>query len=234
MALPSNTLPYPTKPYQDYTGTGFSFATRDPKKELDYTAALLKNVVATGGDWSLAELSVGNTLKTRYNDVVSTLAATARTEYQTLLGIIKTDVYGGTAVTPNVAYDQYLAGMSAAMGGGHASVSGFGVLATQEKQLMVHESTSRLAATLMGMTYQATSGMPLVVPIESQLVADACASSVEAYSAGEIRSQQIRQSVAAGSVLNGIQPSIGTNPTPIDETVLFGSLHAQGAAASAT
>jgi hypothetical protein len=227
-------MAYPSKPYADYSGTGFTFKTRDPKAELDYTAALLKSIVATGGDWALAELSVGNTLKTRYNDVVSTLSTTARTEYQTLLDIIKTDVYGGTAVTPNVAYDQYLAGMSAAMGGGHASVAGFGVLATQDKQLMVHESASKLAATLMGMTYQATSGMPLVVPIESQLVADATASAVEAYAAGEIRSQQIRQSQAAGSILSGITPFIGTNPTPIDEVVMFGSLHAQGAAASAT
>ena len=227
-------MPYPTKPYTDYTGSGFTFLTRDPKAELDYTAALLKDTVAAGGNWATAELSVGNTLKTRYNDVVSTLAVTARTEYQTLLGIIKNDVYGGTAVTPNVAYDQYLAGMSAAMGGGHASVAGFSVLATQERQLMVHESTSRLAATLMGMTYQATSGMPLVVPIESQLVADACASAVEAHAAGGIRSQQIRQSQAAGNRLLSITANIGTNPTPIDENVMLGSLWAQGAAASAT
>lgn len=227
-------MAYPTKPYADYSGTGFTFKTRDPKDELEYTAKLLKDVVAPSGDWATAELNVGTTLKTRYNDVVSSLAVTARNEYQTLLGLIKTDVYGGNPTTPNVAYDQYLAGMSAAMGGGHSSVAGFGVLATQDKQLMVHESAAKLAATLMGMTYQATSGMPLVVPIESQLVADACASAVEAHSAGNIRSQQIRQSTAAGAVLSSIQPSIGTNPTPIDETVMFGSLHAQGAAASAT
>jgi hypothetical protein len=227
-------MAYPTKPYADYSGTGFTFKTRDPKDELEYTAKLLKDVVAPSGDWATAELNVGTTLKTRYNDVVSSLAETARNEYQTLLGLIKTDVYGGNPTTPNVAYDQYLAGMSAAMGGGHASVAGFGVLATQDKQLMVHESAAKLAATLMGMTYQATSGMPLVVPIESQLVADACASAVEAHSAGNIRSQQIRQSQAAGSVLSNITPNIGTNPTPIDETVMFGSLHAQGAAASAT
>ena len=235
-------MPYPTKPYPDYVhgqggggnNTGFTFKTRDPKEELAYTAELLKNVVAVGGDWATAELSVGNTLKARYNDVVSTLSATARSEYQTLLALIKTDVYGGTAVTPNVAYDQYLAGMSAAMGGGHASVSGFGVLATQDKQLMVHESTSKLAATLMGMTYQATSGMPLVVPIESQLVADACASAVEAHSAGGIRSQQIRQSVAAGGILSQVTISTGPNPTPIDEQVMTKSLLAQGAAATAT
>ena len=229
-------MAYPSKPYTDYTGTGFTFKTRDPKEELEYTAKLLKEIVSPTGDWALAELGIGTTLKTRYNDVVSSLAATARSEYQTLLGIIKTDVYGGNPTTPNVAYDQYLAGMSAAAGGGHSSVSGFGVLATQEKQLMVHESTSKLAATLMGITYQATSGMPLVVPIESQLVADACASAVEAHSAGNIRSQQIRQSIAAGNILTSAQPPLVINgpQVPVDEVVMYASIHAQGAAASAT
>ncbi len=231
-------MAYPDKPYQDYSqdlnGSGFTFKTRDPKSELDYTAKLLKDIVDPAGDWAEAELNVGTTLKTRYTDVVTTLANTARTEYQTLLGLIKTDVYGGTPTTPNVAYDQFLAGMSAAMGGGHSSVAGFGVLATQEKQLMVHESASRLAQALMGITYQATTAMPLVVPIESQLVADVCASAVEAHSAGAIRSQQIRQSAAAGTILAAAAPYVGTNPTPVDEVVMFASLHAQGAAAATT
>lgn len=234
MALPADNGPYPSKPYANYSGAGFVFATRDPKKELEYTSALLRNIVSPTGDWAAAELSIGTTLKTRYNDVVSTLATTARAEYQNLLTLVKNDVYGGTPVTPNVAYDQFLAGMSAATGGGHASVALYGNLATQEKQLMVHESASRLAQSLMGLTYQATSGMPLVVPIESQLVADACASSVEAYSAGEIRAQQIRQSQAAAAHLINAQPNLGNNPTPVDQVVMFTSLRAQGAAAQAT
>ncbi len=231
-------MPYPTKPYADYSqdliGNSFTFKTRDPKAELEYTSALLKNIVDPAGDWATAEKSIGTTLKTRYNDVVTTLAATARTEYQNLLTLVKNDVYGGSPVTPNVAYDQFLAGMSAALGGGHSSVAGYSMLATQERQLMVHESASRLAQSVMGLTYQATSGMPLVVPIESQLVADACASAVEAHSAGEIRSQQIRQSKAAATELIAAAPYVGTNPTPVDEVVMFASLHAQGAAANAT
>lgn len=229
-------MAYPTKPYTDYShavgGSGFTFKTRDPKQELEYTAALLKDIVDPDGDWADAEKAVGNTLKTRYNDVVTTLAGVARTEFTTLLNVIKNDVYGGTPTTPNVAYDQFLAGMSAAMGGGHTSVATYGNLATQDKQLMVHESAARLAQTLMGLTYQATSGMPLVVPIESQLVADVCASAVEAHSAGNIRSQQIRQSQAAATELIAAAPFVGTNPTPVDEVVMFASLHAQGAAAN--
>lgn len=229
-------MAYPTKPYTDYSHSssvsGFTFKTRDPKQELEYTAALLKDIVDPDGDWADAEKAVGNTLKTRYNDVVTTLAGVARTEFTTLLNVIKNDVYGGTPTTPNVAYDQFLAGMSAAMGGGHTSVATYGNLATQDKQLMVHESAARLAQTLMGLTYQATSGMPLVVPIESQLVADVCSSAVEAHSAGNIRSQQIRQSQAAATELIAAAPFVGTNPTPVDEVVMFASLHAQGAAAN--
>lgn len=227
-------MAYPAKPYADYTGTGFVFKTRDPKDELEYTSKLLKDIVDPDGDWADAEKAVGNTLKTRYNDVVTTLADVARTEFTNLLNVIKNDVYGGTPTTPNVAYDQFLAGMSAAMGGGHTSVATYSNLATQDKQLMVHESAARLAQTLMGLTYQATSGMPLVVPIESQLVADVCASSVEAYSAGAIRTQQIRQSQAAANHLINAQAYVGNNPTPVDEVVMFASLHAQGAAAAAT
>jgi len=227
-------MAYPAKPYIDYTGAGFVFKTRDPKDELEYTAKLLKDICSPTGDWAAAEQGVGTVLKNRYTDVSSTLSSNARAEYTTLLNLIKNDVYGGTPTTPNVAYDQFLAGMSAAMGGGHTSVALYSNLATQDKQLMVHEAASRLAQSLMGMAYQATSGMPLVVPIESQLVADTCASSVEAHSAGQIRSQQIRQSQAAGAHLVGAQPNLGTNPTPVDEVVMFTSLRAQGAAASAT
>lgn len=224
-------MAYPDKPYADYNQSGFTFKTRDPKEELTYTSKLLKDICDPAGDWADAELGVGTVLKNRYTDVSGTLATNARAEFTTLLNIIKNDVYGGTPVTPNVAYNQFLAGMSAAMGGGHSSVDTYGNLATQDKQLMVHEAAARLAQGLMGLTYQATSGMPLVVPIESQLVADACSSAVEAHSAGSIRSQQIRQSQAAASYLVNAQPNLGTNPTPVDEVVMFASLHAQGAAA---
>jgi hypothetical protein len=231
-------MAYPDKPYPDYShatgGSGFTFKTRDPKEELTYTAKLLKDICSPTGDWATAEQGVGTVLKNRYTDVAGTLTTNARNEYTTLLNVVKNDVFGGTPVTPNVAYNQFLAGMSAAMGGGHTSVSMYANLATQDRQLMVHEAASRIAQTLLGITYQATSGMPLVVPVESQLVADACASAVEAHSAGAIRSQQIRQSQAAGSYLISAAPNIGTNPTPVDEVVMFTSLRAQGAAASAT
>jgi hypothetical protein len=235
-------MAYPTKPYPDYDRTGpgqegFKFLTRDPKEELTYTSALLKDVLDPNGDWADAELAVGTTLKTRYNDVVTTLNTTARAEYNTILSGVKNDVYGTTNPTlPDVAYSQFLAGMSSAFGGGHSSVALYTQLATQQKQLAVAELARQVAGTTMALTYNATTAMPLVVPIESGLVGDACASAVEATNAGQIRSQQVRQSKAAGAILSAAQPPIVINgpQVPVDEVVMYASIHAQGTAATTT
>lgn len=227
---------YPSKLYPDYAGNhGYKFTTRDPKKELEYTSRLLSDVLDPTGFWAEAELHVGTTLKTRFNDVSGTLTTSARAIYDSILSQVKTDVYGGAPVTPNVAYDQFLAGMSAASGGGHSSVSAYANLATQERQLQVHESAINLAKSIMGLTYNATSAMPLVVPIESQLVNDASASAVEQYNLGQVRDQQVRQSYSVGYSLAGITSpvTIGNAPqTPADEVLAYGSIWAQGAGAA--
>lgn len=226
---------YPNKPYPNYaSGHGFTFTSRDPKKEMEYTAQLLSDILDPTGYWAEAELHVGTTLKTRYNDVVGTLNTNAKSFYDTLLNQIKTDVYGGTPTAPNVAYSQYLNGMSSAFGGGHSAVAAFNNLATQQMQLAVHEASQRTASTVMGLTYQATSSMPLVVPIESQLVSDACASAVEQYNFGTVRDQQVRQSIVLGDVLANVGPPaiIGNAPqTPADEVLAYASINAQGSAA---
>jgi hypothetical protein len=227
---------YPSKLYPDYAGGhGFKFTTRDPKKELEYTSRLLSDILDPAGFWAEAELHVGTTLKTRFNDVSGTLTTSARAIYDSILSQVKTDVYGGAPVTPNVAYDQFLAGMSASAGGGHSSVSAYSNLATQERQMQVHESAVNVAKTLMGLTYQATSSMPLVVPIESQLVNDASASAVEQYNLGQVRDQQVRQSYEVGYSLATISApvTIGNAPqTPADEVLAYGSIKAQGAGAA--
>jgi len=229
---------YPNKLYPNYAGGhGFTFTTRDPKKELEYTAKLLSDIMEPTGDWATAELNVGTTLKTRYNDVVGTLNTSARATYDSILNQVKTDIYGGTAVAPNVAYAQYLAGMSSNFGGGHTSVSMFTNLSNQQMQVQSHDLARQVAGTIMGLTYQATSAMPLVVPIESQLVNDASASAVEQYNLGQVRDQQVRQSYNLGVSLSGIQApvTIGNAPqTPADEVLAYGSIWAQGYAAQTT
>lgn len=248
-------MPLPTKPYPDvdhkvsvtftpYGGTpvtlpngeGFLFKTRDPAAEMAYTTATLKEILDPTGDWASAENKAATVMKNRFTDVANTLSTNARTEYTALLNTVKNDVYGGTPVTPNVAYAQYLNGMSSAFGGGHSSVAVYANLASQQTQLAVHEAASRLAQTVMAQAYEATRAMPLVVPVESQMVADACASAVEAHAAGQIRSQQVRQTVVAGTELNAItEPAIVNGPqTPADEVVMYGSIWAQGGAATTT
>mgnify|MGYP007004037020 FL=1 len=101
--------------------------------------------------------------------------------------------------------------------------------------MQVHESAVNVAKTLMGLTYQATSAMPLVVPIESQLVNDASASAVEQYNLGQVRDQQVRQSYEVGYSLATISApvTIGNAPqTPADEVLAYGSIRAQGAGAA--
>lgn len=226
---------YPNKLYSDYAGGhGYKFTTRDPKKELEYTSQLLSDILDPAGHWAEAELHVGTTLKTRYNDVVGTLTTNARATYDSILTQVKSDVYGGTPVTPNVAYAQYLAGMSSAFGGGHSAVGMFTNLSNQQMQLQVQESAMKIASSIMGLTYHATTSMPLVVPIESQLMNDASASAVEQYNLGQVRDQQVRQSYEVGHMLSGItEPvTIGNAPqTPADEVLAYGSIHAQGAGA---
>jgi hypothetical protein len=110
-------------------------------------------------------------------------------------------------------------------------------LSNQQMQVQAHESARNIAGTIMQLTYQATTSMPLVVPIESQLVNDASASAVEQYNLGEIRNQQIRQSVALGTRLSAITApvTIGNAPqTPADEVLAYGSIWAQGQAAATT
>jgi hypothetical protein len=227
----------PDKIYPDYdrshTGEeGFKFITRDPAAEMEYTAKTLAEVMKVGGYWAQAETAAGTVLKDRFNSVLSSVGVAARAEYDALVAKVKTEVYGSATPTSDVVYTQFLAGMSAAMGGGHTSVSMFANIAVQQRQLEVSNAAAQAAQSVLAHSFDSVKSMPLVVPIESQLISDAHASAVEASSAGQIRSQQIRQSKAAGNVLGQITPNVGTNPTPVDEVVMFGSLHAQGAAAS--
>lgn len=224
----------PAKLYPDNVGQGFTFKTRDPAAEMEYTAKVLAEVMRADGYWAQAEAAAGAVLKERFTTSLNGVGAAARAEYDYLLTKIKTEVYGSATPTTDVVYTQYLAGLSAASGGGHTNVAMFANIAIQQRQLEVNAAAGQIAQSVLAHSFDSVKSMPLVVPIESQLVADSHASAMEGNAASQIRSQQIRQSQAAGNILASVMPSMGTNPTPVDETVMFASLHAQGAAASAT
>lgn len=211
---------------------GFSFLVRDPATEMKYTVETLADIMSTTGDWATAESNAGAVLTSRFHDSEDSLYNGNNgtvSRWNSLRLAMESTIFPAGA--SDTAYNQYLAGMSAAFGNGHTSVSYFSSLGTQERRMQVYEMALKTAQGLMGLTYGAVSAMPLVVPLESQLMADACASAVETHYLAQIRAQQVRQTKAAGLILSNISPSAGTNPTPIDEVVMFGSIQAQGAAA---
>jgi hypothetical protein len=218
--------------------SGFTFKTRDPAQEMSYTAQTLAELMKADGYWAQAETNVGVVLTDRFVTAVDAVGAQAKSQFDEIKDSIKTELYGVSPANEGVAFSQFLAGMSAAMGGGHASVSYFSNVATQEQQLKVLTSSAQIAQTVVGTAFQATSAMPLVVPLESQLISDACASGVESHNIGSIRDQQIRQSVSAGlrlfasvdnSIING-----HINIPAFDEKIAVASINAQGAAARTT
>ena len=228
-------MPLPTKLYPDYdrsntsTQEGFKFITRDPAAEMDYTVKTLKELMGPAGDWALAETQAGDILKARFNSVENTLYGNVNSRWATKLSSITSEVLGTQA---EFAYGQYLAGMSAAFGGGHTNTAIFQKVSSEERKLAIIDAATKNLQSLNSLTYQSTSAMPLIVPLESQLVADAAASAVEAHAMGSIRSQQIRQSVAAGNVLSATAPDAGNNPRPYEEILAFQSVISTGTAAN--
>lgn len=224
----------PTKLYPDYDRTGggqenFKFITRDSAAEMEYTAKTLAELMATTGYWATAEANVGTVLKDRFKAAEEALYTSISAHWSAKLTEINNSV--GTT-NADTAYAQYLLGMSAAFGSGHTNVGLFTNQATQDRKLAVIDTATKNLTALIGATYGAVGQMPLVVPIESQLVSDAAASAVEAHAMGQIRSQQIRQSSAAGDVLAATAPDAGTNPRPYEEVLAFQSVIATGLAAN--
>lgn len=129
---------------------------------------------------------------------------------------------------------QYAAGLSAAMGGGHTAAMAIRdnitfeqklqakqlAFATYAQALDAYYKTYTATATQLGMnanqTGLATSAtIPTVVPFESQLAGDIFANWQDTLNTGQMRDQQIRQTIngakAMDSVYNMTQTWISTN-----------------------
>ena len=118
--------------------------------------------------------------------------------------------------------NQFVLGLCAASGGG--------------------QNTTYLANSLSVMQLQqaadnaltAAQAVPIVVPFESPLISDSHASAVEAKNAGEIRDQQIRQTLSsAGGVQRGWDLALERNYTWEGASIVMGAF-GQSAAASQT
>ena len=232
-------MAFPTKLYENYgpqqpvlpSANGFVFQTRDPAAEMEYTAQLFNELFDVGGYWASAEIKAGGVLTNRFLATEGQMYSALSQRLTTIRNDFNTFVV--PSATTDTAYTQYLAGMSASFGGGHIAVTALTNITTQDRRMQILELAVKQLQGTGGTTHQATSAMPLLVPVESQLVADAHASAIESYALGEIRNQQVRQSQAAGAIMATVAPAQGNNPTPSDEVVMFASINAAGAAAEA-
>ncbi len=121
---------------------------------------------------------------------------------------------------------QQALGLSAAMGGGHTAAAALKDVLTYEQKLqgksLAMDAYSKVLAMLFQtytdtaskLSLQATQtglqgglSMPVVAPFESQLVGDIMANWQDSLNTGQLRNQQIRQTVAAGVALNSFGPT---------------------------
>lgn len=125
---------------------------------------------------------------------------------------------------------QISASMSAAMGGGHNSVTAIKDNITFEQKLQAKQlaftayaqaldayyktytaTGSTLAGAVADGSVKAAMMVPNVAPFESQLSSDILANWQDTLNTGKLRDQQIKQTVAAGDALDNFNP--GTNYT---------------------
>ena len=120
---------------------------------------------------------------------------------------------------------QLAAGLSAAMGGGHNAVTAIKDNLTFEQKLKAKSTaltayvqalgeyfklTNQAAALASAASENATktaAQVPIAAPFESQLTADVLANWQDSLNTGQVRDQQIRQTVAAGHIVSQFGPA---------------------------
>ena len=128
---------------------------------------------------------------------------------------------------------QLAAGMSAAMGGGHSAVPAIKDNITFEQKLKAktlaldsytkalgeYFKLTTMAAQLAGNASEnaakTAQQVPVVAPFESQLTADVLSNWQDSLNTGQVRDQQIRQTVAAGHVISQFGPTGVSNQSNI-------------------
>ncbi len=151
------------------------------------------------------------------------------------------------------ANGQISAGLSAAMGGGHNSVTAIKDNITFEQKLQAKQIAFAAYAQALDnyyKTYTATASslsqvsaqgsaqaaltVPTVAPFESQLAADILASWNDSLNTGQLRDQQIRQTYAAGTALDSFNPGTNFSAWNAEYALAYCGIKSQAAAAKAT
>lgn len=114
---------------------------------------------------------------------------------------------------------QYVLGLSAASGGG------------QNTTYLANSLSATQLQSIAENAYKEASSTPIVTPFESPLIAEAHSQAVEAKNAGEIRDQQIRQSLSSAQGVTDALKSVDGNAIGWDgASILIGAYGQLGAA----
>jgi hypothetical protein len=117
---------------------------------------------------------------------------------------------------------QYVLGLTASMGGGQNTTYYANSISVAQNLEIVVKAT------------ELANGIPIITPFESPLISDAHASAVEAKNAGEIRDQQLRQSLQSANGVRFAQELAEGNNYSWDGTSVVTGVYGQLAAASQT
>ena len=151
------------------------------------------------------------------------------------------------------ANGQISAGLSAAMGGGHNSVTAIKDNITFEQKLQAKQISfgayaqaldayykvyTATAASLSQVTAQSSAQaaltIPIVAPFESQMASDVLAAWNDSLNTGQLRDQQIRQTHAAGTALDSFNPGTNFSAWNAEYALAYCGIKSQAAAAKAT
>lgn len=148
--------------------------------------------------------------------LTSYLAGRVTTHAETVYTYLKSKV-------PNQdSNQQYVLGFTAAMGGG------------QNTTYYANSISVAQNLEIVAKAVEVANGLPIVTPFESPLISDAHASAVEAKNAGEIRDQQLRQSIHSAKGLGDAWINSTTLQYTWDGTSVAAGLFGQQYAATQT
>lgn len=228
------------------TGDGYKLYGRDVSSEM---AAGLAAYSSNASTWASTNLTLGTSLVTNLTSyagslrtsLVSGLGSSAlslvplsndqNTRLSELALLAKAIIDDPEIdVTEN---GQLAAGMSAAMGGGHAAVPAIKDNLSFEQKLRAktlaiqayanalgeYSKNTQIAASLAGNASDKSVALgaqvPVVAPFESQLASDIFANWQDSLNTGQVRDQQIRQTVAAGTIVGNFGPPGEAGGDPI-------------------
>ena len=117
---------------------------------------------------------------------------------------------------------QYVLGLTASMGGG------------QNTTYFANSISVAQNLEIVAKAVDLANGIPIITPFESPLISDAHASAVEAKNAGEIRDQQLRQTLASANGVRTAQDIASKTFASWDGTSVLTGLFGQMGAAQQT